>query len=949
MKKKLLILTSALAALGIAIGSLLSGSFKLNKIFASDKPASMECSYYFNDSNGYTSLYELNKTRLSNGSDLTEVTTWGTVTSTFYNGAVAQQFIQSTDKNGKVGATCLYSINDGEVFPVGSVVSVTGTMTIYNGMSEMKNFTVTKDYNENPSPVITRELESTIFTSSATTDEIQEAKRNGTIRVHLSDLTLGNVTSSRQCIATFENGDTCLLFFNSISNKTQIINKINTAIANESKVNVSGYLTYYTGSSAFQVLLRDPDDIVEIESDKDVSYIELSTDKMFYYKGTASKSDFTVTIHYTDGSTQTTSSFEFVNAVDTNTVGNQTVRVSFTKGGLTFYDEILVTVYDRIYEIEPVDPVRAYYIGESFIKPEIRGYSSTDYIDVTDDVTDITGFDSSYQHSADISLAYVNAYGQTISRTYEYSASSVIDMNYAGLQVNYEYGESFVRPTMYAEFALGSGEYDVSDRVEYSGYDPYQEGEQTITYTFGNYEDTFTVTVASGKTLSYIQLSNKKTEYYVDDPFVMPTVTAYYDDYSYEDVTAYATMDGFDSSSIGVCLVSISYGGMSDSYWVSINMRDDYEILNVSISGIGSYNTGNYGASNGFEYYRAVKSSGNLLRLLALNSLTGVPTLSGSLYNTNPIDDIDTINITYYTDSSSGDRAPRLYFGEHNYFDDTYVALDYSTSSKESSISLTTEDVNYFLIDGGDSGMTIESITVYYTDTSTTTGDTYTVSGANVNSYRIAPTQYSGSLVAGSSYVDVPTSINTSTGAVLATKRYTYYPYSYVEEHPSLASSACYTDPVDVCNYVQAFGCAPANYGSNSSIKMADNEYVPSLSDINYTFGSSARCISKYSRTDGYATVVPYYGYTPLYYELDIDTNGSYTTSSRQVGRIVYWSTGFDVSNYGYGSQGVCTYTDDHYATFAEYNNYGGFMPRFNAERKITAKAWSEPTTIVVS
>ena len=50
------------------------------------------------------------------------------------------------------------------------------------------------------------------------------------------------------------------------------------------------------------------------------------------------------------------------------------------------------------------------------------------------------------------------------------------------------------------------------------------------------------------KVLSSISISKEKTEYEVGDSFVMPTVTAHYDDESTADVSSKATHSGFDSS-----------------------------------------------------------------------------------------------------------------------------------------------------------------------------------------------------------------------------------------------------------------------------------------------------------------------------------------------------------------------------------------------------------------
>ena len=84
----------------------------------------------------------------------------------------------------------------------------------------------------------------------------------------------------------------------------------------------------------------------------------------------------------------------------------------------------------------------------------------------------------------------------------------------------------------------------------------------------------------------------------------------------------------------------------------------------------------------------------------------------------------------------------------------------------------------------------------------------------------------------------------------------------------------------------------------------------------------------------------------PLYHELDISLEEKYANDNRGVGRLVYLQTGFDADNYGHGQDVVCLYTDDHYATFAEYDNLGGFLPRFAAECRVVNEVWGEPSLI---
>ena len=948
MKKRLLIL-SAIGAATLSSAILLTNNISsFSSSHAEDKPASMSCDYYFNDSNGYQSLHSLNILRLDGGSDLTNVKTWGTVTSTFYNasGTVAQQFIQSTDKYGDVGATCLYNIPNNQVFPVGSVVTVTGTMTLYNGMSEMTNFIVTKDYDVNPCPVESFDIDSSVFSLSSSSQEFKEYQYMGTREVTLTNVSLEAVTSNRQCYATFSDNKTALLFFNSIKNKTDIINKINEARSSSSKVDVKGYLTYYSGSSSLQVLIRDPDDIMI--RGKEVESITVTTSNNFYYKQSFTVNDFTVTAHYDDGSDSVVNNAIITNSVDMTTLGNKTVNFSYTYNGKTVYASCNITVVDCIAALRVENPIVNYAIDEDFIVPDVYGESYYyDFADVYDGLI-FTGFDNSTDNNGTVNVRYVNEAGNTIYTSYDVYVSAVVALHCENLKVDYEYGEDFVKPTIYADYAKYSQEYiNVTDRATCSGYDPYLEGYQDITVSYGGFETTYEICVTKNVTVTYLELSNMTTEYDIGDDFVKPTVIAHYSDYTYENVTNKATYTGYDLSVIGNQTVTVTYLGVSETYGITVKPGSSYYTNEVSISGVGSYSTGNWGSSNGFEYYRAIKSTGNLIGLLPLVNDYVTP-LDASLSNINAIKDIDYVEISYYTSSSSGFSSPALWYGEHNALDGS-LSFAYSTSPNTVMLDLSSYDVNYISIASGDSTLHIKSLVIYYTNGYTSTGYNYETINANSGQSRIAPTSFSGTYVDGVSYVDVPTSINTSTGEVLSTKRYTYYSYQYIYEHPEYKNAAAITEPEDVCNYFLAFGCAPANFGFRGDKypvdPLKDGKTLPSKNNVDSLFGDKARCISQFTKTSGYMSVLPYYG-SPLYYELDIDTNGLYTTSSRQVGRIVAVSTGYDKYDYGYGEQAVCLYTDDHYATFAEYNNYGGFMPRFNAERHTVDAVWSLPNTL---
>jgi len=357
---------------------------------------------------------------------------------------------------------------------------------------------------------------------------------------------------------------------------------------------------------------------------------------------------------------------------------------------------------------------------------------------------------------------------------------------------------------------------------------------------------------------------------------------------------------------------------------------------------VGSYADGNYDSSvaqgYSFEHYRAVNSGGNFIKLLPNISGVSVPGAPGAFYNVDPIYDITKIVISYYTDLTSG-TAPTLKYGTTP-LEMTTVPLELAKLGATKTIM--TEDTNYFLVETSEASLTIASIKIYYTDSDY--GANFVYQPANEDLFRINPVVYTGTLTNGAS-VSVPTKITRSGGTYIVEeeKTYTYYTYDYVDDNPSLANVAAYTDPVDVAAFYTAFKTWPANYVEKSS-----NKY----NNAKALFGDKARVWQEFSRTNGYALSVPYQGDNegkPLYYELDIALDSSYSSSKRGVGRVVCWDYGFDTSKgaIDYDSSPVCVYTDDHYATFQEYLNTGEYGTRFNSEKNRTPYVWGAATTLM--
>ena len=299
------------------------------------------------------------------------------------------------------------------------------------------------------------------------------------------------------------------------------------------------------------------------------------------------------------------------------------------------------------------------------------------------------------------------------------------------------------------------------------------------------------------------------------------------------------------SSSSSTPVVSSSSSSSSSEEYYDLSSK----VFNSSnYTSIGTYDTGNYDTTsvNGvsFTHYRAVEPSGNdMMTLLPYVSNENDNSLAGMVYNTTAIKGIKKFIIKYRTQNGSGSK-PILRYGNDISVENS-IELDLSTSNNTMTINV--KNANYFKVETNGYKLYLVSIEVQYTGEGTP--ETYTYLKSGEGDYRINPVTFSGSKVSGQSSVNVPVSVTRNGDSYIVDeyKTYTYYAYSAVSSNTSLASKAAYTTPEDVAAYFVAFGEAPANF-------VAKKQY----SNAKSIFGSNARCVSNYKRTDGYARFVPW-------------------------------------------------------------------------------------------
>lgn len=370
----------------------------------------------------------------------------------------------------------------------------------------------------------------------------------------------------------------------------------------------------------------------------------------------------------------------------------------------------------------------------------------------------------------------------------------------------------------------------------------------------------------------------------------------------------------------------------------------------TNINGL-TYADGNYSTfyvmDTAFYAYRAAyqnKKRSHFLRLLPFPDYYRKLSLPGFVQNLEPLQDITYFSVTYTNENASSGGA-KVWFGDSLQYNQG-VVLPFSETKTTINIEVS-GNPDYFKMETENATINIEAINIYYDGTY---GEVdYVPTSVGDHHYRINPLTYTGPLYEGVS-VTVPTKISEHNGTYteLETKEYTYYSSGYVLDNPELVEEASHVNPEDIATYFSVFGTWPANYGGFNDHRPTTAE---SFNKIENVFGDLARKIQFYDRNDGYALAVPFVARedgNPVYYELDVAVNNSYVNGGqRGSGRVVVWVDGWDETKGATDYQGMTAiYTDDHYVTFAEYNNAGNFGLRFNGTAAITPYVWGPARTL---
>ena len=279
MKKKYAVSVLSVFALTLGLMTLMSNvNFNKLKTFGNAYDE-INCDYYFDPNNGYTSIYEIVE-NLNYGDTTSSYKTWGTVTRVFsgssYSNPYPNFYIQSTDKYHNVAGVLIY--NCPVSVSIGNVITISGTPILYNNLPEFLNPSsgdITIDFLTNKSPVQPFETPSSFWQNGTdfNSSEFLNAASMGTRLVTIKNVNLYFVGYGNNNYALFDNDATMVPFYYPLLTNTNEIHDRIYACQYElthKSYNVTGVLQSFINASqtsaSLQLLIRDVNDIVESTS-----------------------------------------------------------------------------------------------------------------------------------------------------------------------------------------------------------------------------------------------------------------------------------------------------------------------------------------------------------------------------------------------------------------------------------------------------------------------------------------------------------------------------------------------------------------------------------------------------------------------------------------------------------------------------------------------------------
>ena len=319
----------------------------------------------------------------------------------------------------------------------------------------------------------------------------------------------------------------------------------------------------------------------------------------------------------------------------------------------------------------------------------------------------------------EVNVTASSTYLKTISVNTNPSKTTYIEGNLfdpSGLKINLNYSDSTSEVVTYSAGNASSFTFNPSLSTQLT------TSNHSVTVTYSGLSTTIPITV-NAKSVTSISLSGSyKTSFTVGDTFSFGgTVTANYDNNTSQNVTGSASFTGYSMSTAGNQTVTVSYGGKSTTYQITVSEPVPSETLVItrncfttvpSSYGIGEWTsntiTGSaelYGPTTSSMQFNKSKGNGMaaLFNTIAIpGSITSISAKTASGTNR---------SWTAYVSSSAYSCTTSLVPGS-----DAKSIGSVTVTSSQTTIGNSTDGYSYFCVVEGESGASyLDNITITYT------------------------------------------------------------------------------------------------------------------------------------------------------------------------------------------------------------------------------------------
>lgn len=339
---------------------------------------------------------------------------------------------------------------------------------------------------------------------------------------------------------------------------------------------VTGFDTKEAGSKTLTItyagITQNYD--IEIIVDEVTSLQEINFTRDYYLNANFVPAKLKVT--YASGKTEEVDlTLDMVTGFSTAEVGSKELTITYAGFSIKVMINVVVAELTTITVKELKD---TYYVGDEFVNGILTlTYADNSTLDTTLTIAMVEGFSTIEVGIKTLTITYEDI---TTTYTIEVIADTIASIAVKELKDTYYVGEELSSGTLILTYASGKTKEIALTKEMVTGFDSSEVGTQTLTISYLEFKITYDVNIITDevKDITIVELQDS---YIVNEKFSSGTLLVAYASGKSDEISLTIDMvTGFDTTTEGQKIMTISYGGISKEY--SYNVINTIEKIEVA-------------------------------------------------------------------------------------------------------------------------------------------------------------------------------------------------------------------------------------------------------------------------------------------------------------------------------------------------------------------------------